>query len=910
MNGDHRGAFVLPFDLIGAPDLPLVGGKGANLGEMARAGFPVPPGFCVTTRAFDRFLGQVDPATGAPVADALYAALGGLGSDLAELRRVAASLRAQLESLPIPAPVEEAVLAAWEAAGADAAYAVRSSATAEDLPQASFAGQQDTYLNVRGPEALLDAVRRCWASLFTDRAIVYRAENGFEHRAVRLSVVVQRMVFPEKAGILFTADPLTGHRRIVSIDAGFGLGEALVSGIVSADLYRVETAPPPADAARLIEVRVGDKPLAIVPLPGGGTERRALPEAERSARVLSDAEALALARLGRRVAEHYGRPQDIEWCIDAAGAITLVQSRPITTLFPLPDPAPGDPGLHLYLSFNHVQVMTDPISPMGRSVLRMAIPFGKPEPLAENPFLTEAGGRLYADMTPLLRFEPLRRRAPRLLRFADALMAEALAELVERPDFRAAQGLEPRLRARDLAHWLLPILLRAQPWLWWRRPETGVQKVEAICESELERLRARIEAAPPGLPRVLEARQAVAGLFRYVIPRLPPFLVAGMLARQILFRLSGDPAAVDDLLRGLVGNVTTEMDLQTADLADLASRHPAVAEAIRADPTVAVLSRLEGIQGGPEFLAAWRAFLDRFGMRGPSEIDIGRPRWREDPAPLLRVVASGLQREAEGLHRAQLARQTALGEAAVERLVAAQAPGPTAFLRRRLVRRLARVVRGLLAMREHPKFLMIRVLWLVKQAIRDSAAGLAREGRLAGAEDVWLLSLSELIEALEGPAPGTGERVAARRAEQARFAQLRPPRILTSEGESPEVHPPRAGLPAGALGGSAASAGRVEGVARVVLDPTRDSLAPGEILVAPFTDPGWTPLFVHAAGLVMEVGGLMTHGSVVAREYGIPAVVGVPDATRRIQSGQRIRVNGDGGFVEILDPEEGPAPTV
>ena len=247
--------WVAPFDSIDKRDLGLVGGKGANLGEMTRAGFPVPGGFCVTTDAFRAFL------EGAGDTAALFARLAALNpEDTEAVRRAGDETRARLRTAPIPDAVSAVVEAAWRDAGADHSYAVRSSATAEDLPGASFAGQQDTYLNVRGREALLEKVRNCWVSLFTDRAISYRARNGFDHRRVLLSVVVQRMVFPEVSGILFTADPIDGRRQVVSIDAGFGLGEALVSGLVSAGLYKVDKR-----TGDLIEKKIARKTLAIRP---------------------------------------------------------------------------------------------------------------------------------------------------------------------------------------------------------------------------------------------------------------------------------------------------------------------------------------------------------------------------------------------------------------------------------------------------------------------------------------------------------------------------------------------------------------------------------------------------------------------------------------------------------------------
>src|SRR5262247_534758 len=351
--------WVARFDSIDKSDVALVGGKGANLGEMTRAGFPVPGGFCVTTDAFRAFL------EGAGDTAALFARLAALSpEDTEAVRRAGDETRARLRAAPIPEDVARAVEAAWEEAGAEHAYAVRSSATAEDLPGASFAGQQDTYLNVRGREALLEKVRDCWVSLFTDRAITYRARNGFDHRRVLLSVVVQRMVLPEVSGIMFTADPIDGRRHIVSIDAGLGLGEALVSGLVSADLYKVDKR-----THQLIERKIATKTLAILPLPGGGTRQEDLPPERQTAPSLSDEHVRELASLGARIEAHYGTPQDIEWCIEA-GRVFVVQSRPITTLFPLPEPKPPGEDVRVFMSFGHVQVMTDALMPYSRSLWR------------------------------------------------------------------------------------------------------------------------------------------------------------------------------------------------------------------------------------------------------------------------------------------------------------------------------------------------------------------------------------------------------------------------------------------------------------------------------------------------------------------------------------------------------------
>lgn len=893
VDSQTAGQYVLPFSAISAADLPKVGGKGANLGEMTRAGFRVPPGFCVTTAAFRRFM-----ASCADV-DELYVALAAVGpGDVDAARTVGERVRNRLADVPVPPAVAHAVLDAWRGQGEGHAYAVRSSATAEDLPDASFAGQQDTYLNICGADAILESVRRCWISLFTDRAILYRTQNHFNHRDVLLAVVVQQMVLPQVSGILFTADPVNGNRSVAAIDASYGLGEALVSGIVSADLYKVDKR-----SLREIEAVIADKQLAIRPLPEGGTVQEKLNGAARTARVLTAAQAIALTQIGNRIEAHYGKPQDIEWAL-AEGDFYVVQSRPITSLYPLPAPQPTDGASHLYMSFSHAQVMTDPMSPMGLSVWRLLFPFGKESDSAQyNPLVAHAGGRLYIDIGPLLARSLPRRIVPTLLENADPYIAAAIKQLLARPEFRIENMSNQRANLHNLARWLRPIVLNAMANLLWRKPESRVAKANRWSADFSARVSSQLAAAQPGSARLAAACAILGDTMMDVLPELAPNIVAGFMARALLARVLKNRVVstdIDALLRGLPGNVTTNMDLEVGDLADVARRSPALVGYLTSTSPGQILSGVQQVEGGAEFMQALQHFLDRYGMRGSSEIDISRTRWRDDPAPLLQVIVGNLQQPTAGAHRAQHAAMAAEGEAAANRLVAAAAGGLFGPVRQRLVRRLARVLRNSMAVREHPKFLLIQVVGEVRKAVLEAGAILLKQQRLEQVEDVWFLELNELAELLDRPNDDPQARVAQRKADHARFWSLTPPRVMNNDGEIITAAMSRADLPEGALAGNPVSAGVVEGVAHVVTDPHTQVLLPGEILVAPFTDPGWTPLFINAAGLVMEVGGMMTHGSVVAREYGIPAVVGVLNATQRIETGQRIRVHGDQGYVEIV----------
>lgn len=876
---------VAAFSTIGSRDLALVGGKGANLGELTRAGFPVPAGFCVTTIAFRAFIDAAGDTR------QLFDRLAIVNpEDIEAVRRLGEELRTRLRHTSVPQEVADAIVQAWHDAGTDFAYAVRSSATAEDLPGASFAGQQDTFLNVRGREQLLDRVRDCWASLFTDRAIVYRARNGFDHRRVLLSVVVQRMVAPDVSGIMFTADPFDGRRHIVSIDAGFGLGEALVSGLVSADLYKIDKR-----RNEVVERKIASKTVAIWPLEDGGTRRDPLPAERQDAPSLTNDEALGLARLGTAIEAHFKSPQDIEWCIEA-GRTFVVQSRPITTLYPLPEPRLPEIPLRVYISFGHAQVMTDALLPYARSVLRRLFPFGR-DASGNSVFMVSAGGRLYIDPSDLLRVDPPGRIFPRILTVVDALMADAVADVVQRPEFGFGTGSKA-VALRNVVPLLGPVFARTLWRTFFSFPERIASETLAFINARIESMRAALDAEPAGVGRYEAAVALMSNVFLRAFPPIAPTIISGLLALALVKKLVRGRATDRDLTiftQGLDGNVTTEMDLELGDLADLARQHPEVVAHLRGRDAAGSIQSVRSVAGGEAFYGALQAFLEKYGTRGGSEIDITRRRWNDDPTPLIQVVVGNLARDEPGVHRAHHARLKRQGEEAAARIVAAAPP-----LTRPIVRRLVRVCRHHLAVREHPKFMLIQAFALVKRVTMECAELLVQQGRLNAGEDVFYLTVDEVRQALRSRSLDLKATVASRRSTHRQDQKLIPPRVFTSDGEIVTKKHRDRKLPENALAGSPASPGVVEGRAKVVLDPATAVLEAGEILVAPFTDPGWTPLFISARGLVMEVGGLMTHGSVVAREYGIPAVVSVPEATTKIRTGQQIRVNGDDGFVEIL----------
>ncbi|MDQ4010010.1 MAG: PEP-utilizing enzyme [Actinomycetota bacterium] len=869
---------VLDLGCLGAELLRVVGGKAANLGELIRAGFPVPPGFCLTTAAYQRVAADsFDPAT-------------------PDTGRLAEQARAAILASPVPAAVADAVQRAYRALGDDVPVAVRSSATAEDLPWASFAGQQDTYLNIIGAEAVLDAVRRCWASLWTDRAVSYRTTNGIDHATVRLAVVVQHMVEPQAAGVLFTADPVTGHRGHTVIDASPGLGEAVVSGAVNPDHFVVDA------TGAVLERRLGDKRVVVRALPGGGTEQVARP-ADAGTPCVSNAQIHDLVALGQRVQAHYGAPQDIEWALDGAGALWLMQARPITTLYPVPTQPDGQ--LRVYFCVSLAQGLTRPITPMGIAAFRLItsciseVVFGSavPDPVAGPAAFAEAGQRPFADVTPVLRSRVGRALVPRILDVMEARSAVVLRQLCD----------DPRLAERTTSWWpfvrrLLTVAVR------FRIPLQIVQALisPAAARRRVDEVGRRLRSqltVPAGITSGQRLDHAQRLLNTAVIPIMPavtPVAGAGFLARALAGKLAREdvePGEWDEMLRGLPHNVTTKMDLELWAVATRLRANQAAANVVQGAAPAELAHRFASRELPPLLQRELEEFLVRHGHRAVAEIDVGMPRWSDDPAHILGVLANYLRLEDPNLAPdAQFTRGARAAEAAVTRVVSRG--GRRSRLRAAAVRIALSRVRGLVGMRETHKDYLVRALAHVRQQLAAVGAELGDRGVLAKPDDVFFLDLIEARTALEGM--DFRGVVAARQEDYERELRRRQvPRIMLSDGSLPETLATSGLIPVGGqLAGTPASAGTVTAIARVVLDPIGAHLEPGEILVAPSTDPGWTPLFLTAGGLVMEMGGANSHGAVVAREYGIPAVVGVPDATLRITTGQRITVHGATGLVE------------
>ncbi|HEK9098958.1 TPA: phosphoenolpyruvate synthase [Bacillus pseudomycoides] len=869
-------SYVLEFREIDKTRQMVVGGKGGNLGELSKIhGIQVPEGFCVTTKAYRKSLEKNE---------AFHALLDQLtllkGEGRNQIGEISREIRKIILEVEIPSDVVKAVAHYLSRFGNEHAYAVRSSATAEDLPHASFAGQQDTYLNIKGKDAILQHISKCWASLFTDRAVIYRMQNGFDHRKVYLSVVIQRMIFSQASGILFTADPVTSNRKVLSIDASFGLGEALVSGLVSADNYKVRE-------GSIVEKTISTKKLAIHVRKEGGTEKKEIEPNQQNISTLLDEQVLELERVGRKLEAYFGCPQDIEWSL-VDDTFYIVQSRPITTLYPIPEA--NDQENHVYVSVGHQQMMTDPMKPLGMSLFQLTS-FGP---------RFKAAGRLFVDITHNLASPVSRKTIIDTLGQSDPLIKDALMTIIEREDFIKSspddkQAPSPSKSNKDIS-------------------SSGFQ---AQIENDLTIVSDLIKSSQTSIEELKQNIQTKSGsdLFDFILediqklkkilfdPQSLGVIMAAMDAsswiNEKMNKWLGEKNVADTLSLSAPNNITSEMGLALLDVADVIRPYPEVIDYLQHVKDNNFLDELVKFDGGKEIQDAIYAYLNKYGMRCAGEIDITKTRWSEKPTTLVHMILNNIKEfePNSGNRKFEQGRQEALKKE--QELLDRLKQLPDGKRKAKETKRMISIIRNFIGYREYPKYGMINRYFVYKQALLKEAEQLVQSSVIHEKEDIYYLTFEELHEVIRTNKLDY-QIISKRKDEYKLYEKLTPPRVITSDGEIIAGEYKRENLPAEAILGLPVSSGVIEGRARVILNMEDADLEDGDILVTSFTDPGWTPLFVSIKGLVTEVGGLMTHGAVIAREYGLPAVVGVENATKMIKDGQRIRVNGTEGYIEIL----------
>ncbi|MEV1295257.1 PEP/pyruvate-binding domain-containing protein [Pseudonocardia sp. NPDC049635] len=832
--------WVVPLAELTRGDLSVAGGKGANLGELVRAGFPVPEGVVITTAAY-RAVAEEDPV----IRDALPAGPGAGSDDRpgrpADASAIGSVLRERFAAVGIPPVLAEEITAAYHRLGSGP-VAVRSSATAEDLPGAAFAGQQDTLLGVVGEQALLDAVRQCWGSLWNDRASAYRRRRGIDPAGAAVAVVVQRMVPADFAGVLFTANPVTGARDEVVVDAGAGLGESVVSGLVTPD--HIVVGPDGGIRSR----QAGRREVVLRQFPAGGVERITPDRLEDPEPPLSDAVARELADLGRAVAAHFGCPQDVEWARHDERFV-LLQARPMTALPPPP------------IRLNRRQRFLGP-------VFAELVPL-RPYPMDMSAWLLPGPGRMLRRMLaelPGLHLD----------------LADVLPEVDGVVDRFVPPSPRPTPAVLGAPRRLLPRLRRFRPadWTADRRFTAFEQEVGRLTGFDPSTLDWTVLRRLPR--RAAEAVDLITDLRVDHLPRagfdlLRLRLALGALGLGELFgdlaagptRTSDANAALDALAATVRETPALRVAFSGSGLADLADR-------IATDPAAA------------GFREALQAFLDEYGHRETTSLLLmSGPTWREDPAAVLSTVAAlaSAPSAPTGPGRAELARRRLLAHPLVGR--------------RRIgaLDRLVEGARAAVALREDTHFHSTRTLPVLQRAVREIGSRFTAAGVLDDPADVLHLRRGEIERS---PAPDTlsaagSDRIrtlvaarSARRDELAGVPLIAPAVLFGDRTHDDDV----------LLTGTPAGGGRVTGPVRIVHSHTGFArLATGDVLVCPATNPSWTPLFGRAAAVVVDHGGAASHAAIVAREYGIPAVMGTGTGTTVLTDGQQVTVDGDAGTV-------------
>ena len=862
---------ILWLEEVDRTSTPLAGGKGANLGEMKRRGLPVPGGFVLSAESYRRAL------EGAPIQQLIRARLAQVNwSAHASVERACEEIRRAVLALPMEA--EEALIAAhtrlmarhpgWQW------VAVRSSGTAEDLQQASFAGQHGTYYYV-GRDQLARQVRNCWASLWSPQALLYRHAHQIDHLEASMAVVVQLLVPAEVSGVTFTVNPVTGHAEEMVIEASWGLGAAIVDGKVTPDRFVVEKGSRAVKQRRLAE-----KQFMVPPPDGQVPDHRLIhvPWSKRLVWTLDDRRLRTVSDEAVRVEQVYGKPQDIEWAF-AADGFYLLQARPITTLAAVQDRKPPEGTVWLQVK-PIIENFTDPISPMMQSLVDR-IP-----PLCWG--FKFHYGRLYGNLN-LLR---------KLFYQSDATWEELARALDLNPTDTRPKAKASRWK---LLLWspllLLQGVVTSVPLLWlWHAPDDAFDSVR-------QRVKA-IEQDPKVGPE--QTRRSLVVVPRLDSPVLGNWIsaVASMvlhgLLHQVLRRWAPQvsPAALALATTSEKGVLSAETGKRIGELAREAYSSDEVRKMLLDTPETEIETRLETIASGREFKRKVDEFLAFCGHRGFKEIDLKNKRWVEEPAAVYGMIRNHLSQPLDLEAREQRnARAHAEAHAEVMRYLEGR------FFRQRVVRWLIERTAYFSKLRENTRFYWVMALF----AIRRKLLALEREWRNKGwlkcEDDIFFLRLEELRRVRSGRLRGEELEllIATRRRQYATDMKLTPPQLLGFE--------PEAASGGKTLQGSCASPGQHVGRARVILNPAVNCrLEHGEVLVAPYTDPAWTPLFLQAGAVVVEVGSFLSHAGTVAREYGLPAVVDVRDCTSLIRDGQTVSVDADHGLVTLKENPESTAP--
>lgn len=864
---------IYGLDEIGRNDVAIAGGKGANLGDLVEKGFPVPPGFVVSARACEAFFASAE----------LQALLGDLKdkSD-GDAEAVCRQIRQAIDEAEFPADLAEAVQAAHEnlvqQRGAEILCAVRSSATAEDLGDASFAGQHATYYYVRR-DNLLKMIRNCWASLWNAEAVSYRNTQGIDHGAVFMAVVVQEMIPSEVSGVTFTANPVTGARDEIVTESSWGMGAAIVDGRVTPDHTVISR-----EGLVLLEKRIADKRFMVPPSVDDdpGIRLRDVPHHLRRRETLSEEAARVVARWAVKAEEHFGTAQDIEWAM-VDGRFYMLQSRPITVMG---HEAIGSGETGEYVIFKPlVENFTDPLTPLTWDLMGRVSP----------PGMKLIGGRAYLYLKPMRMLLPFRISDEDLVRLVYEMGAQ-------KPQVKLSLVKLPFFLAFLFLGYLLVGVFYARTR---RLPDDFMDGYRDLCRRVAEDATIGPAEAirrlwPWYWAKFFDPAGFMVLLVNLSASRYMVFMdFLGKMLRKWIPDIGDDAESL--LCSGAEGVLSAEMGRGILDLAREARKNPVVRQLLEAHkPDKALALLRQAPEAGP-FLQRLEEFLAVNGHRGLKELELQSIRWEENPAPVLGMVRNYLLVESDPENHEKKVGQSrrALWQKIDERLARLPLERPIG-VRRRILRYLADRTRHFAKMRENSRFYHVMGLSFVRKKILDVERRLMAQRKLRCRDDIFFLRWRE-IEQMERGELGwldVEDRIRERRMEHIRLSKMAPPKTVGVHLPEKSAAAPVDADADAALQGQPASPGSYEGSAHVILDPSIDiEIKPGEILVAPYTDPAWTPLFLTAGAAVVEVGSYLSHAGTVAREFGMPCVVDLPECTRQIHTGAAIRVDGDSGLV-------------
>ncbi len=864
--------FIKELKDIRKKDFNLAGGKGTNLGEMIHAGLEIPPGFVLLTPAYEMYVKKNKLQV------RIDDLISGLDLNNHEALDQASEAIGQLfMAVDLPGEIKREIELAYEVLG-NRPVAIRSSATAEDLPGTSFAGQYDTYLNITGIENVYENIKKCFASLWNDRALAYRIKNKVPHAGLAHGVVVQLLAAGDRAGILFTSNPVNNRDDEILINASWGLGEAVVSGEVSPDQWSIKYAN-----GEIVERYIAKKEVMTVRT-RDGVKTENVPTHLQEKPVLSHAEIKELASVARKCEAYFGEPQDMEWVI-MDNKLYLVQARPITSLYPVDDLRKSDQErLKMYMCFNLIgQQVNEPFTPLGIEYWRLTNSaytyyfYNQKKRILDPPFVKDFGGRMYLEMSHLLSKKMYQKKLPNSLSIKDPLAGKILEQFIEKNQSTLSSQSSAFKISYGFMKWGMSML---KPY---KLGKKDLNLAKEKCISEGENYTAKLQLRADNALKLEEKLKLIEATTLEVMDLsfkqmmyCTYALNAVEKADKEVKKLFGDRFDLEAIRHAIDNNPTTEMGMALQKLA----------------------MHFQKINKKPHVNDKnFKSFLKAYGHRSTTEIDMGFERWDENPAYILELINSYIDSDSARENYDSFIDKRKKAETVIDALYQAmeKKKGKSAAEKIKKIYMTYRTTAGL---RERPKFDMVKSMQILRYMMLKEGDKLVKEGQLESKYDICFLRFKELragknLRALAAQAKEDYEKYKK---------QVKVPRFVTNTGEC--FYSPKEKLSKNSINGIAVSAGTYEGRVKVVFEPKGADLKKGEILVTRSTNPAWTPLFLNAGALIMETGGPIAHGSIVAREYGIPAVVGVTDATSRLKDGQLIRVNGESGIVTLLDVEE------